>query len=235
MRRFKCVSLWVLALMLPLSTQAAPSTVLPSTEIELIPVATGLQQPRRVMLGQFEELIVERGGKLRLVDVSGNPTVLDLSPTGTPPSLGFSAGPEKGLFAVVPDVHDATNERYLVAYTDGNSDLVVARYRKAAGPTLQLVEEAIVLRVDHDFGDRAVGDMVYRFNSLLLISVADGGGSGDPCFRAQTLRIADLDARDDDHPACPPDAPFVASGGDPNSRALQGKLLLIDLSGMTVM
>jgi hypothetical protein len=220
--------------LLPLATYAAPGTVLPSTEIELIPVATGLQQPHRVMLGQFEELIVERDGKLRLVGTTGNPTVLDLGPSGTPPSPGFSAGANKGLFAVVPDVHDASNERYLVAYTDANSDLVVARYRKAAGPDLQLVEEAIVLRVDHDFGDRAVGDMAYTFNGLLLIGVADGGGSGDPCFRAQTLRIADLDARDDDHPACPPDAPFVANGGDPDSRALQGKLLLIDPSGTSV-
>jgi hypothetical protein len=63
--------------------------------------------------------------------------------------------------------------------------------------------------------------------------VEQGGDSYDGCNRAQTLAPAGLAANDGNHAQCPADGAFTSSGGNPDSRALLGKILRIDVDATT--
>jgi hypothetical protein len=65
---------------------------------------------------------------------------------------------------------------------------------------------------------------------MLYIGLGDGGSGNDPCNRAQTLLAGALN----NSGSCAVDSDFTASGGDPASRALLGKLLRIDVSSAGV-
>ena len=74
------------------------------------------------------------------------------------------------------------------------------------------------------------GDIHFGPGGYLYIARGEGK---TPCDRAQTLRPAQLPANDDNDPLCPADPAFSNAGGNPNSRALQGKILRIDVNATT--
>ena len=177
--------------------------------------------------------VVDRYGTI-YVRLPGSPT-----PVGTPflniSSLVFVGG-EGGLLGLAFHPNYEANRQFYVHYSDTNSDAVVARYTASmANPNVADAASAqIVLRVDQDGAFHKGGDLHFGPDGMLYISLGDGGTDppGD-CNRSQTLRPSQLPANDGNHPDCPADANFTNSGGNADSRALQGKILRIDVNGTT--
>src|SRR5207244_3458003 len=118
-------------------------------------------------------------------------------------------------------------------YTDADGDIVVARYQvSATDPNrADAASGRVVLRVDKDFANHNGGNVLFGPDGYLYLSVGDGGAAGNLCRRAQTLSPKAL--LDGANPACKAHEQFVRSGGNPDSRALEGKLLRIDVDHQT--
>lgn len=205
-------------------------------DLRFEPVVSGLSQPLGIRHAGDERLfVVQQGGRISIIEggvVLPTPFLnINSGQGGTAPPLGFTAGGERGLLGLAFDPLYASNGRFFVYYTDGNGDTVVARYEVSAGdPDLADASSGeVVLRVDQDFGNHNGGDLQFGLDGLLYIGLGDGGSGNDPCNRAQTLAPALLDNAG----SCAADSSFVNSGGDPDSRALLGKLLRIDVSSST--
>jgi len=202
-------------------------------DLRLVPVVAGLVQPLGVRhAGDPRLFVIQQGGQIRVLrdgSLLATPFLdLNVSQGGTAPPLGFSSGGERGLLglAFAPD-YAATGLFYLY-YTDGSGDTVVARYRVSESDPDQAdpASGEIVLRIDQDFANHNGGDIHFGLDGMLYIALGDGGSGFDPCNRGQTLRPAELFGTGN----CAVDGNFVASGGDPDSLALLGKLLRIDVS-----
>jgi len=203
------------------------------SDLRLESIASGFASPVALRhAGDARRFVVEQGGRIRLISGSGPQAPAFLDFAANPPPLGFTSNGERGLLglAFAPDF--AASRRFYVYYTDGNGDSVVARYRVDAGNADRAdpASVEIVLRIDQDFANHNGGDLHFGADGYLYIGLGDGGSGNDPCNRGQTLRIADLAANDGANSSCPADAGFTGSGGDPDSRALLGKLLRIDVA-----
>jgi glucose/arabinose dehydrogenase len=195
---------------------------------------TGLSNPLGVRhAGDDRLFVIQQGGQIRII--SGGvllPTpFLDID-ANPPTPLGFRSGGEQGLLGLAFDPDYANNRRFYIHYTDLNGDTVVARYlRSETDENLADPDSGeFVLRVDQDFGNHNGGDLHFGLDGMLYIGLGDGGSGNDPCDRAQTLAPADLVNGTGDRGAdCAADASFTGSGGDPDSRALLGKILRIDV------
>jgi glucose/arabinose dehydrogenase len=88
----------------------------------------------------------------------------------------------------------------------------------------------VILRADQDFTNHNGGNIVFGPDGYLYLGLGDGGSGGDPCSRAQTLDPASLVNTGS---SCPADATYSNNGGDPQSRALLGKMLRLDADGTT--
>ena len=220
-------SLPMLAASLAAGAQALPD------DLRFEPVVSGLSQPLGVRHAGDERLfVIQQGGQIRVV--AGGTLLpaaflnINAGQGGTAPALGFTTGGERGLLGLAFDPDYASNGRFYIYYTDGSGDTVVERYlRSAADPNLADPSSGqVVLRVDQDFSNHNGGDIHFGLDGLLYIGLGDGGSGNDPCNRAQTLDPSALDNAS----SCQVDGAFTGSGGDPDSRALLGKLLRIDVS-----
>jgi glucose/arabinose dehydrogenase len=160
------------------------------------------------------------------------------APGGPLLATGFVSGGEQGLLALAFHPRYEANGRFFVSYTGANGDTIVARYRTSAPtadvvPTADLASCVVVLRVDQDFPNHNGGNIVFGPDGFLYFGLGDGGSGNDPCNRGQTLSPTQLPANDANDGGCPADAPFVNAGGNPDSRALLGKMLRLDVDGTT--
>jgi hypothetical protein len=87
----------------------------------------------------------------------------------------------------------------------------------------------VLLRADQDFDNHNGGHIAFGPDGYLYFGLGDGGSGGDPCNRGQTLAPASLNGAG----SCAVDANFTSNGGNPDSRALQGKFLRIDVDVTT--
>ena len=196
-------------------------------------VVSGLNLPLGVRhAGDARLFVIQQSGQIRIVSAGTllPAAFLNINPNqgGTAPSLGFTTGGERGLLGLAFDPDYANNGRFYVYYTDGSGDTVVERYLRSAGDA-DLADPAsgqVVLRVDQDFSNHNGGDVHFGLDGMLYIGLGDGGDGNDPCNRAQTLDPSTLNNAS----SCQVDGAFTGSGGDPDSRALLGKLLRIDVS-----
>jgi glucose/arabinose dehydrogenase len=218
---------------------AGTTRAVPPGDLALTPVITTvIQQPiavRNAADGSNRLFIVGRNGQIWIRSAAGtmlSTPFLNIGPGGTAPPLGFSVTNEGGLLGLAFHPNYATNRQFYISYTDGNEDAQVVRYLAQAGnPSLADTSTAqIVLRVDSDETYHLGGDIHFGPGGFLYIA---RGESKTPCDRAQTLRPSQLPANDDNDPLCPADPAFSNAGGNPNSRALQGKILRIDVSTTT--
>jgi glucose/arabinose dehydrogenase/plastocyanin len=189
--------------------------------------------------GSQRLFVVDRYGKV-WIRPAGTATgvlpipFLDVS-SGAP--HGFSTSGEGGFLGLAFDPHYVDNRRFYVHYTSADGDATVVRY-SARADNANLADPAsatVILRVDQDTAYHRGGDLQFGLDGYLYISLGDGGGgnSYDGCNRAQTLNPAGLLANDGAHPECPADGVFTSSGGNPDSRALMGKILRIDVNATT--
>jgi hypothetical protein len=187
-------------------------------------------------------------GRLFVIDVEGRIRVRSTTGTGTgtvfldiaggsPPPFGFGLGGEGGLLGLAFHPDYAANGRFYIYYTDASSDGVLARYTRS-GTNPNLADPAsvqVLLRIDADTTYHKGGDLHFGPDGFLYLSVGDGAGglTIDGCGRGQTLGPADLAGNDGNHPECPADGNFTGSGGNPDARALQAKILRLDVDATT--
>jgi glucose/arabinose dehydrogenase len=219
-----------------LALLASPPALAVPPDLTLVTFASGggLTNPlavRHAGDGSGRVYVVQRNGIIRAYDASGTALGVVLSFAANPPPQGFSTGTggdERGLLGLAFHPQYPNDPRMFVYYTDGNSDTVVASYTVGGSPPVaNPASAAIVLRVDQDFTNHNGGDIHFGADEYLYIGLGDGGSGNDPCNRAQTLNPADLIVTG----SCAPDANFL--GDNPDSLALLGKMLRIDVDAIT--
>ena len=218
--------------------------------VRLTEIATGLTQPlalRHAGDGSGRLFIVQQNGVIRWMDADGalrpdpfftmaNVSNCSVAGIGTA-TLGFSGGSgERGLLGLAfHPGFGVGNAYFFVNYTDTRGDTVVARFT-ATGNTTDYASCRIVLRVDQDYPNHNGGDLHFGPDGYLYIGMGDGGSGNDPCNRAQTLNPANLvnTGGVTGNGDCAPDAGFQnMASGNPDSRALLGKMLRVDIDGET--
>ncbi len=231
-----------LACALPLLLMPAMPVFGQPADLALVPHVTGTGSPMTVRNagdGSQRLFIVDRYGKIRIRPPGAATGVLptpflDIA-SGAP--NGFSMSGEGGFLGLAFHPGYAGNRYFFVHYTSADGDATVVRYQaRADNPNVADPASAtVILRADQDTAYHRGGDLQFGLDGYLYISLGDsGGGSGyDGCNRAQTLDPAGLAANDGVHPECPADGAFTGSGGNPDSRALLGKILRIDVDATT--
>jgi glucose/arabinose dehydrogenase len=188
-----------------------PDSTIP---VGLQEVASGLSFPLYLTAppGDVSRLfIVEKGGAIRIVkDGTLLPgTFLDL--TGR-----VATGPEQGLLGLAFDPDYAGNGRFVVHYTDLSGNTVVSLFRVADGDPdhADPASETIVLTVEQPFSNHNGGQILFGPDGMLYIGLGDGGGSGDPGDRGQSLTdllggMLRVDVSSGTSYTVPPDNPFA--------------------------
>ena len=179
-------------------------------------VASGLAFPVYLTApaGDPRLFIVEKGGIIRIVQDGA------LLPT---PFLDFSAkvsaGGEQGLLGLAFDPQYASTGRFVVDYTDLAGDTRVSLLRVSQDPNVaDPASELPILGVDQPFPNHNGGQVLFGPDGYLYVMLGDGGSSGDPDNRGQSLadllgsilRIQPLEAGGY---AVPTDNPFVGMPG----------------------
>ena len=155
--------------------------------------------------------IVEKGGAIRIVkDGTLLPTAfLDLAGR-------VATGAEQGLLGLAFDPGYADNGRFVVHYTDVSGNTVVSMFRVADGDPDRAdpASETIVLTAEQPFPNHNGGQILFGPDGMLYVGLGDGGGSGDPGGRGQSLSdllgvILRVDVASGTGYTVPPDNPFV--------------------------
>jgi glucose/arabinose dehydrogenase len=204
-------------------------------DLELVPIATGLERPVAVRHsgdGTRRFFILEQAGRIRVWkdgQVLAEP-FLDIE------DLVQDAGNEEGLLGLAfhPDFSD--NGYFYVNYTNdppsGKDRTIVARY-SVSGADPDKADPAsahVVLEIEQDFSNHNGGNILFGPDGYLYIGMGDGGSGNDPNERSQDpasllgkmLRI-DVDGTPPAEPndlcglepayGIPPDNPFAGGSG----------------------
>jgi len=197
---------------------------------------------RLFVIQQGGQVRVWRGGTLQTTAFMGfnSSTTCTYPGNTTPTTIGFTSGGERGLLGLAFHPQYESNGRIFVSITDSAGDTMILRYTKAnpAPPASgddvltsgDLATCTVVLRADQDFSNHNGGNIAFGPDGFLYLGLGDGGNGGDPCNRALTLDPANLAANDGNDTGCPSDTNYTSNGGDPNSRALLGKMLRLDIN-----
>lgn len=143
---------------------------------------------------------------------------------------GSDVGNERGLLGLAFHPDFRYNGRVFVDFTDGLGDTVVAEFRsRADGMAADPASCHVILRVDQTFPNHNGGNLKFDRHGLLVIGFGDGGSGNDPCDHASTIAAAALQ----NDGSCAVDPAFIAAGGNPDSRALLGKFVRINVDHAT--
>ncbi|MBK7644291.1 MAG: PQQ-dependent sugar dehydrogenase [Planctomycetes bacterium] len=223
---FRSTAIVLSALAGPLAAQSSMHT---------IRVASGVSSPVGVSapVGDFNRLfIIEQGsgstGRLRLLDLTQNPPVLQATPYLTVTSI--QAGGEEGLLGLAFHPDFANNGYFFVYNTIPGGNNRVVRYRAnapftsstSADPTSAMT----VMTINHpSFSNHNGGWIGFGPDGYLYIDTGDGGSGNDPSNNAQNLgsrlgKQMRIDIDGDDFPAdtgnnyaIPPTNPFLGVTG----------------------
>lgn len=222
----------------PLCAQEVPG------DLDLVQVTQGLTAPVQVVNagdGSNRLFIVGLRGRVWVLE-PGASTVRSMPFLGIPecqtvpaPQLCVRTDYENGLMGMAFHPDYETNGYFYIHYIDRQDDSVFARVRVSASDpnAADLGTLTPILRIDHGHIYHRGGDLAFGPDGYLYIPMGDGSDQGDPCRRGQTLTPAQLAANDGRNPRCPANAAFVASGGNPRSRALLSKVIRIDVDATT--
>jgi glucose/arabinose dehydrogenase len=198
---------WLL-LLLPLSAWAQP-------KIQLEQFSTGFNRPVDIThCGDSRLFVVEQRGYIWILDSLGNklPT-----PFLNIDSLVNSNGNEQGLLGLAFHPNYTQNGFFYVNYIRNNSDTRVARYSVSGDPNVANAASAkTLLDVDQPYSNHNGGCLKFGADSMLYISLGDGGSGGDPQNYSQTKntylgKMLRVDVNNPVAPyyTVPPDNPFV--------------------------
>ncbi len=166
----------------PVPTAFNPSAV----KLSLTRVTSGLRSPLFVTNardGSRRLFVLEQEGKIRIVKRT---TVL------TTPFLDITAkvtsGGERGLLGLAFHPQFATNGRFYVDYTDVNGNTVISEFRRSStNPDRASSTERRLLRITQPYANHNGGMLAFGPDGYLYVAMGDGGSSGDPGNRAQSL------------------------------------------------
>jgi hypothetical protein len=186
-------------------------------------VGTGFASP--VFLAPMPDqtgrvFVVERGGRIRLLNPASGATSVFLDITGQTTTDG-----ENGLlgFATAPDF--TASGTFYIFLTNLAGDLEIRRYqtfpnqRDLANPA---TADAILI-VPHPGASNHNGGWIgFGNDGLLYIATGDGGGGGDPANNAQNINVLlgkmlRIDPSVDDFPADPARDYRIPSGNPPSA------------------
>jgi glucose/arabinose dehydrogenase len=187
--------------------------------IDLVEIASGLDEPVDISHAGDERLfIVEKDGRIRIIDGSGNVLATPFLDITDRVLAGFS---ERGLLGLAFHPDYASNGYFYVNYTaiNGNGDTRISRFERDPGnPNLaDPNSEVVVLQIDQPFNNHNGGELIFGPDGYLYIGMGDGGLANDPQNNSQTpttllgkmLRI-DVDNQDPGlNYAIPPDNPWA--------------------------
>lgn len=228
----------------PARESPRPSASLPA--LKLLPVITGLMRPldlENAGDGSGRLFVVEQDGRIRVLvggKLQAEPFLdiarirdCDLGGVLGRRALGFTPstkGNERGLLGLAFHPAFRSNRQLFVNYTDGEGDTVVARFlTRADGRAVDPASCTILLRINQPFSNHNGGNLKFGPDGLLYVGFGDGGSANDPCNFASTWSADALK----NNGQCAAHSSFVANGGNPDSRALLGKMLRLDVDRRT--
>ncbi|HYO14970.1 MAG TPA: PQQ-dependent sugar dehydrogenase [Thermoanaerobaculia bacterium] len=231
--------LTVLSAVLPgRSASAAP---LPGTQVQIIPLASGLSFPigaTHAGDGSGRLFLVEQLGTIRIwngTQLLATPFLNLSSLVGPCPDPVNGCG-ERGLLGLAFHPEYETNGFFYVFYTRNSAlssedgDIVVARYQnpEPADNVAAPGSGTVLLTIEHTAaGNHNGGQIAFGPDGYLYLGTGDGGGGGDPNDNALNIdsrlgKILRIDVDGDDFPgdatrnyAIPPTNPFA--GGTPGA------------------
>ncbi len=214
---------------------AAPLSAAPPADLALVAAVTGVPQPiavRNAGDGSNRLFVGGRDGRIwvRLAAQSSALATPFLDLAANPPPRAISQAGEGGFLGLAFHPAFASNRRLYVSYTDAQGGTTVARYLASVGnPNLgDPGSGQVVIRIAQDEDFHIGGDIHFGPDGYLYISRGDGGAKA--CARSQTLAPTQIV---NSSSPCSSSAAFLGSGGNPDSRALQGKILRIDVDSTT--
>jgi len=226
------ISLALLSVSLSLSAQTVPDDL---ELIDFCPTCANLSSPLGIHQppGSTLFFINEQGGALKVISPPSTTfaTLLNFGNGGTAPAGGFTSGDESGLLGLAFHPQFTSNRFIFLSYTDGNGDTMLARYTlsDASPPEVDISSRLVIFRTAQDFPNHNGGNITFGPDGFLYLGLGDGGGGYDPCNRAQSITPADIV----NTASCTSDTSFTSSGGNPNSRALLGSMIRLDVDRIT--
>ncbi|VAW43798.1 hypothetical protein MNBD_GAMMA02-1272 [hydrothermal vent metagenome] len=210
------------------------TALLAGTPTPLDPVLTTFQSGfsaavavRNAGDGSDRLFVVEQGGRIKIIKNGSTLATpfLNIDPL-------TNGGGERGLLGLAFHPDYANNGFFYINYTNSSNDTIIARYSVSAGDA-DVADDMSALKIisiDQDFGNHNGGDLHFSpFDGFLYIGMGDGGSGDDPCRRGQTKDPDDIILGIFNGEDCDFDTSFVNQGGNPDSLALLGSMIRIDV------
>jgi hypothetical protein len=193
----------------------------PRSEPAIETVVTGVSQPVFLTSPEGDDrlFVVEKAGRIRIIENDS----LKASPFLNISGL-VSGGGEQGLLAMAFHPGYATNGRFFVYYTDTSGNSRVVEYTVSGNPDVADPGSAhLIIKVTQPATNHNGGLVAFDSSDHLLVSLGDGGGSGDPNNNGENPNtllgsILRIGVEGDDFPSdshrnytIPSDNPFVGS------------------------
>ncbi|HSL33399.1 MAG TPA: PQQ-dependent sugar dehydrogenase, partial [Candidatus Limnocylindrales bacterium] len=131
-------------------------------------------------------------GRLFIVEQTGRIRILQSGTVRSTPFLNLSAkistGGERGLLGLAFHPSYPQNGKFYVNYTNTAGDTVVAQHTVSTGnPNVANATGTTLLTIDQPYSNHNGGMLAFGPDRYLYIGMGDGGSSGDPGNRAQSL------------------------------------------------
>ena len=165
-------------------------------------------------------------GRLYIVEKGGRIKILQNGTLRSTPFLNLSAkvssGSEQGLLGLAFHPSYVDNGKFYVNYTNTSGDTVIAEYtRSSANPNVANPTGSTLLAIDQPYSNHNGGMLAFGPDRYLYVGMGDGGSSGDPGNRAQSLntllgKILRIDVDNEaggKKYAIPPGNPFAGVSG----------------------
>jgi glucose/arabinose dehydrogenase len=167
----------------------------------------------------------DNNGRLFIVEKTGRIRVIRQGTLRGTPFLNLSGkvstGSEQGLLGLAFHPDYGNNGKFYVDYTDVNGDTVIAEYHRSTDANVADPTGRVLLKIDQPYSNHNGGMLAFGPDGYLYIGMGDGGSSGDPQNRAQSvnsrlgkiLRIDVTDPAGAQQYTIPPDNPYVGING----------------------
>jgi glucose/arabinose dehydrogenase len=133
----------------------------------------------------------DNNGRLFIVEKTGRIRVIRQGTLRGTPFLNLSGkvstGSEQGLLGLAFHPDYGNNGRFYVNYTDVNGDTVIAEYHRSTDANIADPTGRVLLKIDQPYSNHNGGMLAFGPDGYLYIGMGDGGSSGDPGNRAQSV------------------------------------------------